>query len=121
MEKLIRELSCVLTEDERNLRGAELAAAITDSDKLEAEKKTFGTQWEERKEEVDGRIHRLASARNTGSEKRHVECSQHPNHATKMVDVYRDDTGEKLFSRGMEPNELQRGMFQDDEPAAGSH
>ena len=120
--KLIKELSCVLTEDERHLRGNELAAAMKGHYALELEKKNFNAEWKDRKTESDETIQRLTDAVTTGKELRDVECRQVPDWKDKMVIVFRIDTGERLFSRPMEANELQSGMFEDDdEQAEGSH
>ncbi|HEX6239986.1 MAG TPA: hypothetical protein VFZ61_03795 [Polyangiales bacterium] len=105
------ELSCDLTEDEKNLRAAELALAVVDHDKLEAEKKAWNADWKERKEDNDKRIRRLADARNTGKELRDVECFGRYDPVTQLVNVFRTDTGEKLYSRSAEDHERQLDMY----------
>lgn len=120
MSKVIKELSCELNEEERNQRAGELALAINDLDAMETEKKDFNANWKERKTDLDKRVHRLADARNLGTELRDVSCTERYNRATRQIDMTRDDTGAHVLSRALEDGERQTDAFEDDESGSAS-
>lgn len=108
--KYTKDLPCVMTDDEKRLKGSAIAAAVSEKAELEAEKKEFGEDIKKRMGAVEKRISALAHELSTGKEVRAVECAEYEKYATRMVDLVRLDTGEVIFSRPMRPDELQTSM-----------
>ena len=106
-KKLIKDLPCEMTEDERRMKGSELAVAVSDKQTLEVEKKNFADAWKERAKEVDTKIGTLAYQVRSGREIRAVECEEAPRYSDRMMDIVRLDLGEVVYSRPMEAGELQ--------------
>lgn len=107
MKTVMKELPCRLSDEEKRLRGRELASEVKKKLDLEDEKKEAMAEFKERKEEIDGRIVKLTEVVNSGSEPRQVECEERPDYASKLVEVWRLDYHEVAFTRPMEPHELQ--------------
>jgi hypothetical protein len=107
MKRVTKELPCQLTEEEKRLRGRELASEVRKKLKLEDERKASAAEFKERKEEIDGTIVRLSNVVNSGIEPRQIECEERPNYHDRTVEIWRLDLEEQAGSRPMEPHELQ--------------
>lgn len=109
-DKCIKDLACVMTDDEKRLKGSELAVSVEELAALDVEKKDFAEKLKARVSHVEKRITKLAHEVKTGKEVRPVECAEYQRYATRMVDLVRLDTGEIVFSRPMRPDEFQTSM-----------
>jgi len=108
--KYVKDLPCVMTDDEKRLKGIALAQAVEEKRALDAEKKEFSEEHKSRVGRVDTRIYRLSHEVTTGRETRSVDCAEYERYPAHMVDLVRLDSGEVVFSRPMRPDELQTSM-----------
>jgi len=107
MKTITKELPCALSEEEKRLRGRELAAEVRKKLDLEEEKKDVNASFKERKDEIDTKIVKLTNVVTSGLEPRQVECEERPNYKERTVEVWRLDLAERAGSRPMEAHELQ--------------
>jgi hypothetical protein len=107
MKRVTKELPCALSEEEKRLRGRELAAEVRKKLDLEDEKKDVMADFKERKDEIDTKIVKLTNTVTSGQEPRQIECEERPNYDERIVEIWRLDIEERAESRPMEPHELQ--------------
>lgn len=110
----VRELTVVLTAEELEDRGADLAAAVRNADQeeqhLEGRKKAWSAELAGLKEDVKtarAEVSKLAEIVRTGKDKRDVSCTWKYALAEGWRFLTRDDTGERIASRKLKDEERQ--------------
>jgi hypothetical protein len=107
-------LQCLLTIDERLIRGEELAQLRLTTAKLELEKKSFNDDIKRQLGEAEERSDDLSRQLREGKEVRDIECKEVPDFEHGQVDTVRTDINEVLRSRRMRPEERQQTMHYPD-------
>lgn len=103
-------LKCALTDEELQKKGAELADAIDEQERAEAE---LGEVKQQFKSRIDGAICRaagLASTIRAKSEYRKVKCERIFNFADGKVREYRWDINEMIGERVMTDDDRQQHL-----------
>ena len=103
-----RSLRCDLTNIERLEKGRALAEADAECARIEEEKAQVATQYAARLKTATSRRHELAGAIRQGYEFRDVICRVQFIYPDREVVVAREDTGEVIERRGMNPTELRQ-------------
>lgn len=111
-------LPVMLTEDEKNIRAAELATAERVYGEKRAEEAIAAERWKSEKltlkeatEKAYADLVRLGDIVRNKKEMRSVQIVEQPDHERRVVDTVRVDTGEIIESRGMTASEQQRTLF----------
>jgi hypothetical protein len=107
-KKIIKDVPVTLTPVERERKGIELAEVLQTKHDHEAHQNAVKANWKKEIQETDVDISRLRRIVQTGKETRAVECKENPNWTTKLVEIFRLDTGELIDFRPMTEPELQR-------------
>lgn len=118
VQKEIRRLPVVLTEEERADRSMRLAQTINDRNDREAEAKRVAKVAKNDVDDLKLRERELAEIVTSGTEDREIECHWARDDARSSMMLIRMDTGEKVDSRAMTDRERQRGLFQRGETTA---
>lgn len=105
MEK--RTLTCILTPNELERRGAELARATFDWDGAEEEKKSITKTLGETIKNHEANMKRLARVVKSGKEEREVEVEWQAFPSSETMRLIRLDTGEEITSRAMTKEERE--------------
>lgn len=105
--KEARSLRCDLTDHERLVKGRLLAESDADCFRIEEEKGQVAAQYAAQLKTATSRRHELASTIRQGYEFREVECRIERTYTEREVMVVREDTGEVIERRGMNPTELR--------------
>ncbi len=109
-EVFTEKLQCLLTQEERLIRGEELAELMLTTHKLELEKKTFNDDIKQQLGQADERAQDVGRQLREGKEWRDIECREIPDYEHGQVDIVRMDTNEVIRSRRMRPEERQQPM-----------
>jgi hypothetical protein len=115
--EFVRELPVVLTEEEKQSYGKQLAEKVNEQALLEDRKKQANAEWSTKIKKVDIEITRLASARSKGEELRPVKCFERLK--GNVVEIVRVDRDEVVESRAAEMRDLQT-EFPDISDAGGT-
>jgi hypothetical protein len=108
IETFHRELSVLLTDDEKRQRGMELARAENELTEFnDRERKARLAELKAKESDIRARIAKLAGVVTTGSELRRVECRGDADYANGRVLLYRVDTGELIGDRALKDEERQ--------------
>lgn len=105
--KVVKELRCQLTDGELLARGQELARALEQMQKREADGKAFAANVKSDIEQYKKEGLRLTSHIAEKSEWRKVECNEVHDFEAGTVSVVRLDTGEVVSERRMCDEERQ--------------
>lgn len=116
MDQKTRKLPVRLTDTELLAKSKELAARITELEDVEATKKSAVAQCKLKSDDLEAEIHDLAKILRTGREDREVEVKELRNDQARTIEVIRIDTGEIVESRPMTIHELQKPLFESEEP-----
>ena len=103
-------LKCVLTDKELQQKGAELADAIDEGKRLEAEFTEVKQQFKGKIDGATGRVAALASTIRAKSEYRSVKCSRVFDFEAGLVREIRTDTYEEIGSRMMTDTDRQQHL-----------
>lgn len=106
-------LPVTITDSEKLIILAEVSTALTEVEKLEAEKKRLP----EAIKTLLGSIHLKNHALAAGVIEREVEIREEPNAFAATVKRFRVDTGEEVASRSMDPEEAQMQLGNSSVPA----
>lgn len=87
-----------------------LAHSYEERDKKIAQAKWDASQWKEQIKSIETTASDLARQTRTGLEERDVEVAEQKDYARAVVDTIRQDTGEVVFTRPMEPLERQQAL-----------
>jgi uncharacterized protein (UPF0335 family) len=107
-------LQCLLTQDEKLIRGEELAQLLLTTHKLELEKKTFCDDIKSKLAEAEERAQDVGRQLREGKEWRDIECKEVPDFEHGQVDTVRTDINEVIRSRRMRPEERQETIVYPD-------
>jgi hypothetical protein len=105
---IIKDVPVTLLPVERERKGIELAERLQVKFDAEAHQNSVKAAWKKDLHELDVDIARLRRIVQSGTETRAVECQESPNWSTKLVEIFRIDTGELIDFRPMTEAELQR-------------
>ena len=108
--KVVKELRCKLTDEELLARGQELARALEQMQKREADGKAFAANVKSDIEQYKKEGLRLTSHIAEKSEWRKVECDEVHDFEAGTVSVVRLDTGEVVSERRMWDEERQEDL-----------
>jgi hypothetical protein len=103
-----RSLRCDLTNLERLEKGRQLAEADAECARIDEEKARVAAQYAAHIKTATSRRHELAGAIRQGYEFRDVLCRVQFVYPDREVVVAREDTGEVIERRGMNPTELRQ-------------
>lgn len=104
------DLPCTLTHEERWDAGIASAEAVTEYDRLEAEKKLFNQTITKKMKELRKKISAEAKAAATGKVAREVRVEDQFDLMEERVFRVRTDTGEILSERGATDAERQESL-----------
>ena len=100
-------LACKLTTQDRAVAAGQLAEAIQNLESLEVEHKVETKDFNSRKQQFTGSIHRLSREVRNGEAVRSVDCELRLNYTTLVASLWRTDTGEMSEERPMTEDEKQ--------------
>lgn len=103
-------LPCKLTTKDRAIAANQLAEAIQNLESLEIERKVETKNYNSRKQQFTGSIHRLSREVSNGEAVRSVDCELRLNYTKLTAKVVREDTGEVVTERPMSEDEKQMDM-----------
>jgi hypothetical protein len=102
-----RQLKCALTEDQLKQRGTALEAYVHRLHELETEKKNEAARLKDKIESVELAMARVAVEISERAEYRDVEVTREKDFARNVEEVIRQDTGEIIETRVLQPQERQ--------------
>ncbi len=103
-------LACKLTTQDRAFAAGQLAEAIQNLESLEVEHKVETKNYNSRKQQFTGSIHRLSREVSNGEAVRSVDCELRLNYTTLTASLVRTDTGEMFEERPMNEDEKQEDL-----------
>jgi len=116
-------LPCTLTFEERERKGRELADLCAEADRLEGDKKSAAESFKAKQSTVDAKRREVHLIIRQGFESREVQCRRIMSYEAKRLDIVREDTGEVVSSRPLNPTEIreleqaaQGRLFAEQEP-----
>ena len=107
-------LDCKLTDEEKIERGMSLSTIVQDLKTLEEEKKVVGTEYKERIDNKAFEARHFAKVIKQGFEERVVEVDEIKDHARRVIETFRTDTGALVSSRSMALEDSQENLFSED-------
>lgn len=102
-----RELPVSLTDPEMVALAKNIGQLNSDRNRMEGEAKTSAAQWKDRIAGVEAQISDLAERAHTGKINRVVTCNMVFDYRLQEVRVVRQDNGDALETRPMNPTERQ--------------
>lgn len=111
MEKELKYIKYVFTEEEKKEVASELARLLSERDSLEAKKKEVASQMKADIETLTGKISGLSRDYNQGYRFKNHPCLIEKDHADKTVKVYREDNHELVEERTMTQQEASELPF----------
>ena len=111
--KVMQDLPCVLSRDEKAVKSDELVKRLDEKEVLEERKKSAADDFKRLITAKDCEVRKLAREISTGIEYREVECDEILSFGRNQVDLIRKDTGEIVSSRTMRPEERQEALALD--------
>jgi len=105
--KVTKALPCQLTEAEILKYGRDMAHAMSERDRVQAEFDSVKQEYKARIEEHSANINKLSGRVNSGIETRDVACEEVKDWTDGTVTVARLDTGEIVEARPMREDEKQ--------------
>ena len=115
-ETFKESLPCLLTSQEKLVKGEELVKRLEEKEDLEDKKKKSADDFKGAISIKEFDVKRLARQIGTGIEHREIECRELFHFARNLVETIRMDTGEVIRSRAMRVEERQEGFQYADEP-----
>lgn len=109
--KETRFLKVPLTPEEVRARGEQLAGALDDAEKLDAEHKAERDRQKVAMGALEGRIHHLGRVIREGVEERSVEVEMRVDLGLRLVEEVRLDTGEIVQSRSVTEDDQVRARL----------
>ncbi|OGV36189.1 MAG: hypothetical protein A2020_12350 [Lentisphaerae bacterium GWF2_45_14] len=107
-KKFKERLECVLSAEEKQKKGQQLAETNQRKQSIDEQKKAISSDFKAKIDACDSSIGVLALAIQTGKEYREVECELHYNNPTDGIKTtYRFDTGETIRVEAMTTDEKQ--------------
>ena len=112
--KVTKALPCKLTETEILQYGRDMAHAMSERDRVQAEFDSVKQEYKARIEEQSANINKLSGRVNSGIETRDVACEEVKDWTDGVVTIQRLDTYETVESRPMREDEKQTEIKLDD-------
>ena len=103
-------LVCKLTTEDRAIAANQLAEALQNLEALEVEHKSVMKEFNSRKQQFAGSIHRLSREVANGEAARSVDCELRLNYSKLTATVVRTDIGEIIEEWPMTEDEKQMDM-----------
>lgn len=103
-------LRCVMSVEEIARKADEQASLIEQYRAAEIDKAELAKQYGERLKELRSNMERLAHDIRTKTEERTVDIYEVPRWTDGLVDVVREDTGEVVRTRVLQPAERQERL-----------
>lgn len=100
-------VKCVLTTDEKAEAANQLASAYMDLESLALERKTAMTEFKNRRERIEERVHVLSLKVKEGVEMRSIKCELQLNYSRLRATLIRLDNEEIVEEREMTSDEKQ--------------
>jgi hypothetical protein len=116
--KVTKALPCKLTEPEILQYGRDMAHAMSERERVQAELDSVKQEYKARLEEYSATINKLSGRVNSGIETRDVACLEVKDWTDATVRITRLDTSEDVEARPMREDEKQMELT--DVPAAGA-
>ena len=103
-------LKCILTSEEKQKLGSDMAEAVAKKTEAEKAKKSFLAQITSDIAKEEATISICSEKIRSGYEFRRIECKEVKDFENDKVISYRNDTGDKIRERQMEPEERQKQL-----------
>ncbi len=110
VKKVTKPLPCKLTDAEVMQYGRDMARAMADRGRIQAEADSIKQDYKSKIEEQSAIVEKLSGRVHSGIETRDVECQQIQNWTKGTVTVTRMDTHEIIEKRPMREDEKQAEM-----------
>ena len=110
VKKITKPLPCKLEEAEVTQYGRDMARAMNDKARIQAEADSIKQEYKSKIEEQSAIVEKLSGRVHSGIETRDVECQQIMNWTKGTVSVTRMDTREIIEKRPMREDEKQSEM-----------
>lgn len=107
----IRTLPVPLNDEDLKVRADQLATKVKDKEHIEADKTVAASGFKEKIENVSKEIRQLATIVKERKEYRPVECHWVEHWKSWMMELVRNDTGERVDARPMTNEERQPKLF----------
>jgi hypothetical protein len=104
------KMPCKLTDEELVVRGASLADALAETERLDGERKNVNDGYKAKIELAEGKARELAGVLRSKTETREIEMLEEYIFATNTVRVIRADTKEVVRERAMTKAERQEEL-----------
>ena len=109
-EKETRELLCVMTDEERSIRGQQLAEKMVEQDVLELRLDGIKQQYKSRINLIKSECQDLKQSVVSGNERRDVECEWDFNYPNGIKLLRRNDTHEILEEVELTKEEMNQKL-----------
>lgn len=103
----IRNLPCLLDDEDRALRGRWLASKLLTLEEVKAEASEKAKEYKTQKDGLEDEIAKLRDAVDTGKEVRPVPCTARPDARRFCIEIIRHDTLEVVETRAMTKDEIE--------------
>ena len=108
-------LKCILTDDEKQKLGSDMAEAVARIAEAEADLKSFQTQIKAKVAADEAIVMTCSEKIRSGYEFRRIECEEFKDFESNKILISRLDTHEIIKERPMEPEERQKDLPLDNE------
>ena len=100
-------MPCTLLPIELERKGRELADLMAEKDRLEDAKKSAADHFKSKISETEAKCRGVYLVIRQGYEMREVQCRRVQDYDRRVVEIVREDTGEIVSSRPMNPTEVK--------------
>ncbi len=111
---MLKTLPVKLSDDERRMKGSQLAQKIQEGDEIASALASVKSQYKAEGERVAKEITELARSLREGTEYRDVECEERFDFTAGRVSTVRLDTFETVETRPMKSEERQNKLFEEE-------
>lgn len=111
-EMVTRELPYLLTAQELNNLGLEMANSVAELGDLEEQKANYMAEHKKSADKAKAQINLLATKIRSGIETRLIECRVVKDYLAGKVIILRNDNDEEVEERVMTTEERQKHLFQ---------
>lgn len=113
-KKFTEKLKCFLTNEEKQALGSEMAESVSRRIEHDKSLKSVTASIKSDIAREDSIISSCSEKIRSGYIFRNVECQETKDFEEKKVRTYRMDTGQVIRERDMDPDEMQKDLFQED-------
>ena len=119
-EKMITRILRVGFDGKETVQLAEqMANAYRNLNRTQDELASVTAQYKSKIKQIEAGIATVAEKLNTKWEMRSIECVERWDYITGNIEIFRNDTGEKIDERAMTGEERQQNLFEGKEAAQG--